>query len=131
MTSKIPCADQEGTNVCGKEHYSGLHGSKSSYYKAMYFQWKVGRRRCGGQGKHSRKGLTEEEACSMFALYLVPVCSPGFGKKGDALVLEEPGATDNLTSLARIMKLPNKLLSLMLGVLKDRQMNKETRMYRA
>ena len=97
----------------------------------MYFKWQVSRRRCGGQGKRGKKGLAEEEACSLFALYLVPVCAPGGGKKGDALVLEEPGATDNLTSLARIMKLPNKLLSLMLGVLKDRQMNKETRMYRA
>ena len=79
------------------------------------FKWQVSRRRCGGQGKRGKKGLAEEEACSLFALNLVPVCAPGGGKKGDARVLEEPGATDNLIThaLARIMKLPNKLLSLM------------------
>ena len=80
MLHKFPCAKQDGASVCGKDHHSSLHESKSKYCKAMSVNVQTGRRRGSGKSKRAEGYPVKEDLCSMFALYSIPVSAPLSGR---------------------------------------------------
>ena len=99
MPRKFSCGKKDGASVCGKDDHSSLHGSKSKYRKAMSVNVQTGRRRGSGQSKRDKGQPFKKDACSMVALYLIPVRAPLGGTERCALVMEDPGVTDNFITL--------------------------------
>ena len=119
--------------MCGKEHPTSLHTSKSVYCQAMWIKvWVCKRERRRSESvKPQDEYIDGEESQSMFTLYSIPVSAPDRSSKKLALVLEDPGATHNFITnkLAKWMKLPSKPTCLTKRVLGDKHKNEQTRIY--
>ena len=124
MQRKFMCMKLAGSDVCGKEHHSSLHGSKSQYCKSMSVNVQTRRR-------SSKKRPVRTGACSMFALYSVPARAPFNTTESCALVMEDPGARHNFGTHAftEPMSLPSRLLALSLKVLGNKMIKQYTKEY--
>ena len=128
MPRRIQCAYDDGSGVCGEDHHKILHWSRSNYCKALSVKVTIAKRRSRGRGRGGTASNKGESPRSMFALYSIPVSAQARGRRRDALVLKDLGATDNFIThdLARVKRLPSSLTSLTLRVLEDQKSNRHT-----
>ena len=106
------CSVKVGGAACGGRHHSLLHGSKSSYCAALTAA-------SSSRAQLSSQAPTASAGSSLFELLQVPVASPCGSHTASALVMIDPGSTDNFIThkLAAQLQLPGTPHTLHIRVL--------------
>ena len=117
------CSVMVGAKACGAHHHHLLHGSKSRYCQAMSTS--------SSQAQPSSQAPPLPGSGSLFSLLEVPVLSPCGAHESTALMLEDPGSTDNFVThaLARRLQLPSTPTSLFIRVLDQQYRERPTMVY--